>query len=66
MANRALTFNGSDDHYRNRLVELVQEGVIDANTLAIMVAKWMTEDDIEEMLDANELSERFERLEEDN
>ena len=52
--------NRADDHYRNRLVEFVQEGVIDANTLAIMVAKWMTEDDVEGMLDANELTERFE------
>jgi hypothetical protein len=49
--------------YTDRMIDFVEEGVIDAKTLAIMVAKWMTEDDIEGMLDANELTERFEEEE---
>ena len=44
---------------RDRLYDLVTEGVISRDTLVIMVCKWMTSDDIEEMLDANELSARF-------
>ena len=44
---------------RDRLYDLATEGVISRDTLVIMVCKWMTSDDIEEMLDANELSARF-------
>lgn len=44
---------------RDRLYDLVTEGVISRDTLVTMVCKWMTSDDIEEMLDANELSARF-------
>lgn len=47
--------------YRGRgyLYDLVKEGVIDSDTLVVMVCKWLTDDDVMEMLDANELSPRF-------
>ncbi len=44
---------------RDKIVELVEEGIVDPKDMVIMCAKWMSEDDCEEMLDANELSDRF-------
>ena len=44
---------------RDKIVELVEDGMVDAKDMVIMCAKWMSEDDCEEMLDANELSDRF-------
>lgn len=43
-----------------RLFELVDNGIIDAVDLASMVSLWMTDEDLLEMLDSNELTERFE------
>ena len=37
-----------------------EEGIIDPIQMVIMCVKYMSEDDVEDMLDANELSERFE------
>jgi hypothetical protein len=45
---------------RERLIELVEDGNLDAAMAVTMCAKWMTDDEVAEMLDANELSERFE------
>ena len=44
---------------RDRLLDLVDNGTIDAEGLAIMVAKFLTNDEVEKMLDLNELSARF-------
>jgi hypothetical protein len=44
---------------RDRLIELVEDGMVDPVTAITMCAKWMTNDEIAEMLDQNELSERF-------
>ena len=45
--------------YRDRLIELVEDGMLDPMMAVTMCAKWMTNDEVGEMLDANELSERF-------
>jgi hypothetical protein len=45
---------------RSKLVDMVEEGLLDPVQFAIMVAKWMTNDDIEEMLWANEIDIREE------
>jgi len=45
---------------RDRLIELVEDGMLDPMMALQMCATWMTEDEVGEMLDANELSERFE------
>ena len=50
--------------YRDRLIELVEDGVLDPMMAVTMCAKWMTNDEVGEMLDANELSERFQEDEE--
>lgn len=44
---------------RDRLIEMVEDGVLDPMLALQMCAKWMTNDEVGEMLDANELSERF-------
>jgi len=44
---------------RDRLIELVEDGIVDPIMAVKMCAKWMTNDEVEEMLDANELSDRF-------
>ena len=41
---------------RERLCEAVQEGLLDPDMFVVMVAKWMTNDDIVEMCDANEIN----------
>jgi len=49
---------------RDRALELVEEGVVSAETLLVAALKYMSTDDVEDMLDANELSDRF--LEDDD
>jgi hypothetical protein len=43
----------------NRLLEMIDDGQLDPMMAVTMCVKWMSEDDVAEMLDANELSERF-------
>ena len=44
---------------RDRALELVEEGYISAEDLLTAALKYMSTDDVEDMLDTNELSERF-------
>jgi hypothetical protein len=44
---------------RDRALELVAMGMVTAEDLLTMALKYMSEDDVADMLDANELSERF-------
>jgi len=48
---------------RDKLIELVEDGNLDPMMALTMCAKWMSDDEVGEMLDANELSERFEEEE---
>jgi hypothetical protein len=45
--------------FRNVALELVEEGMVSAEDMLTMALKYMSMDDVEDMLDANELSERF-------
>jgi len=38
---------------------MVEEGIVSAEVMLIMALKYMSTDDVEDMLDTNELSERF-------
>lgn len=38
----------------NRLLEMVDDGILDARTLALACLKYMSEDDVEDMAKANE------------
>ena len=44
---------------RDRLLQLIEDGVVDPTNAVTMCVKWMSTDDVAAMLDANELSERF-------
>ncbi len=50
---------------RDRALELVDEGIISAEDLLTAALKYMSTDDVEDMLDCNELSDRFLNDEED-
>ena len=47
-------------HSRDKALELVEEGIVSAEDMLTMALKYMSTDDVEDMLDCNELSERFE------
>ena len=44
---------------RDAALALVEEGVVSAEAMLTMALKYMSTDDVEDMLDCNELSERF-------
>ena len=44
---------------RDKLIEMVEESILDPMMAVKMCAQWMEIDEVAEMLDANELSERF-------
>lgn len=39
----------------NKLIELIEEGMISAKDVVTMCLKWMSEDDVEAMCKANEI-----------
>ena len=45
---------------RDTELELVENGMVSAEDMLTMCLKYMSTDDVEDMLDTNELSERFE------
>ena len=45
--------------FRDQTIELVEAGNLDPMMALTMCLKWMSDDEVGEMLDANELSERF-------
>ena len=47
---------------RDKAIELVEEGIVDPIQMVIMCVKYMSEDDVEDMLDCNELSDRFQEF----
>jgi hypothetical protein len=51
--------------FRNEALELVENGTVSAEDMLTMALKYMSNDDVADMLDANELSERFEEDEDD-
>jgi hypothetical protein len=53
-------------NYRDIALELVDNGLVSAEELLTMALKYMSNDDVEDMLDTNELSERFFEDEEDD
>ena len=53
-------------NYRDIALELVENGLVSAEELLTMALKYMSNDDVEDMLDTNELSERFFEDEEDD
>ena len=50
---------------RNYAYSLWEDGMVDADTLITACLKYMSHDDVRDMLDANELSPRFDPDEEE-
>jgi hypothetical protein len=46
-------------NFRDVALELVENGIVSAEDMLTMALKYMSNDDVEDMLDCNELSERF-------
>ena len=46
-------------NHRDHALELVHHGLLDPYDLALMAIKYMSSDDVADMLDCNELSPRF-------
>ena len=44
---------------RDKVLEMVEEGIITADHALLMCLKWMSQDDVDGMMDVNELSDRF-------
>ena len=51
---------------RDRALELIEEGIVSAEDMVTMCVKYMSVDDVEDMLDCNELSDRFMEVDEDD
>jgi hypothetical protein len=51
---------------RDRALEMVDEGLVSAEAMLTMALKYMSTDDVEDMLDCNELSERFDEAYEES
>ena len=51
---------------RDAALALVEEGLVSAEEMLKMALGYMSTDDVEDMLDANELSERFQEDEEED
>jgi len=43
----------------NKLLDKINEGLLDSKDVVIACVKWMSEDDVAGMADANEWSDRF-------
>ena len=50
---------------RDAALALVEEGLVSAEDMLTMALSYMSVDDVEDMLDANELSERFQEEDEE-
>lgn len=51
---------------RDRAIELIEEGIVSAEDMVTMCVKYMSVDEVEDMLDCNELSDRFMEDDEDD
>ena len=51
---------------RDRALEIVEDGLVSAEAMLTMALKYMSTDDVEDMLDCNELSERFDEAYEES
>ena len=49
----------TDIDARDQAIEMVEDGIVSAKDMLVMALKYMSTDDVADMLDSNELSERF-------
>ena len=46
-------------NWRDKALEMVEEGMVSSEHLLLCCLKYMSQDDVEDMLDCNELTDRF-------
>ena len=51
---------------KDKAIEMVEEGLVSPMDMITMLVKYMSEDDVADCLDCNELSERFDDDYDDN
>lgn len=51
--------------YSNRFIEMVEEGLLDPVEAVRMCVKWMSEDDVKLLMDANEIEYEYSEEDED-
>ncbi len=51
---------------RDEALQMVEDGLVSADDMLVMALKYMSQDDVADMLDANELSERFNEEEDED
>jgi len=51
---------------RDEALEMVEEGIVSAQAMLMMALAYMSTDEVADMLDMNELSERFFEHDDDN
>ena len=54
-----MTYMRMAPNARDTALELVENGIVSAEAMLTMALKYMSTDDVEDMLDTNELSDRF-------
>ena len=53
--------------YTNQLLEMIDDGLLDRDTVITACLKYMSEDDVQDMMEANEfIDEQFEDEDEDD
>jgi hypothetical protein len=53
--------------YTNQLLEMIEDGLLDRDTVIMACVKYMSEDDVQDMMEANEfIEEQFEDEDEDD
>lgn len=57
-----MTYFKHTPNSRDKALELVDEGLVSAEAMLAMALQYMSTDDVEDMLDSNELSERFVKI----
>jgi hypothetical protein len=55
-----MTYFKHTPNSRDKALELVDEGLVSAESMLAMALQYMSTDEVEDMLDSNELSPRFE------
>jgi len=50
----------------NRLLQMIEDGLLDKDTVILACVGYMSESDVADMMDCNEWSERFEEEEEES
>ncbi len=57
--------NNETRKYTNKLLELIEEGILDKDNVIMAFCKYMSEDDVRDMMEANEMIDEEEEEDEE-